>query len=76
MAANKQLFDKQKGGIDMLAIKVSQEKALEIIETREPRGLFYSVEDNGYIVGIDNTTSDAWTEDFTMLADCINWLDR
>lgn len=38
--------------------KVSTEEASEIIETREPRGLFYTIEVGKYI-GIDNSYGDA-----------------
>ena len=44
-----------------------------IIDTRQPRGLFYTRE-NGMYVGIDNTTGEAWTEDFKTLGACMEWL--
>ena len=49
--------------------KVSPLEATKIIETREPRGLFYCISAETY-VGIDNTYGDAWTEDFKSLAAC------
>lgn len=63
-------------------IKVTREEASQIIETRKPLGLFYSID---YImsefaqmkkvyVGIDNSTGDAWTEDFKSLSACKRWL--
>jgi len=55
------------------AIKTTLEKALEIIDTREPKGLFYTEED-GVFVGIDNTTGDARTEDFDTVGECFIWL--
>lgn len=57
-------------------IKITSEKAFEIIDAREPRepkGLFYTEED-GVFVGIDNTTGDAWTKEFSNLTDCLEWL--
>lgn len=54
--------------------EVTSEEAIRIIDTREPRGLFYTRE-NRKIVGIDNSTGDAWTEDFENLFDCVEWLD-
>ena len=36
--------------------KVSPEEASKIIETREPQGTFYTIED----IGIDNRSGDAW----------------
>lgn len=54
-------------------IEVSVEKAKEIIKKRTPRGFFWTL-DNGIYVGIDNTTGDAWTEDFPSLEMCLSWL--
>jgi len=54
-------------------ITVISEEASKIIETREPKGLFYLL-DNGVHVGIDNRTGDAWTEDFKSKAACSKWL--
>lgn len=59
--------------------QVNLETALSIINTREPKGLFYVVEkdkDNHDIfVGIDNTTGDAWVEQFLAEIVCLNWLE-
>lgn len=74
---------------------IDAKEAKEIIETREPRGLFLYIE-NGYviptgvngnvnlvhigniddtkIIGIDNRTGDAWTEEFDTYEDCVKWL--
>ena len=54
-------------------LKVSREDAEHIIRYRKPLGLFYR-ESNGMFIGIDNSTGDAWTEDFDRLEDCIRWL--
>lgn len=52
---------------------VNQEQAIEIIETRKPLGKF--VQDTGVeIVGIDNETGEAWTEEFPDLEECLAWL--
>jgi predicted transcriptional regulator of viral defense system len=56
-------------------IKVTPEEANEIIETRERKGLFYCIEKGTY-VGIDNSTGDAWTEDFKSLSACKRWLTK
>ena len=53
--------------------KISNKKALEVIENRLPLGQFYTIE-SGVYVGIDNTDGDAWTEDFTTLEDLKNWM--
>ena len=55
--------------------RVCQEYARQIIETREPRGYFYTVE-NGLYPGIDNGIGDAWSEDFDSREECMKWLRR
>lgn len=55
--------------------KVSILEMGKIIETREPRGMFYCIENKRY-VGCDNRTGDAWTEDFSSLDRCKRWLRK
>ena len=58
--------------------KISNEEATKIITEREPRGLFYTIENSTGVnvyVGIDNRTGDAWTEDFKSLGACKRWLN-
>ena len=55
---------------------ISKNYALTIIENMGSEsylGLYWTKE-NGVYVGIDNTTGNAWTEEFERLEDCINWL--
>lgn len=62
-----------------MIIKVTPEEASKIIETREPKGLFYTiekVETKRIYVGIDNSRGDAWTEDFKSLSACKRWLNK
>jgi len=58
--------------------KITNSEATNIIETRQPLGLFYIAEEdiNSEItyVGIDNRTGDAWTEEFELLSECKEWL--
>lgn len=54
-------------------LEVTREEASSIIETRKPLGLFY-LEDGDIIVGIDNSTGDAWVEEFSSFELCENWL--
>lgn len=58
--------------------KVSLDEADKIIETREPRGKFYTIEKSSegknVYVGIDNEDGYAWCEDFKSLASCKRWL--
>lgn len=60
--------------------KVTSEQATRIIEERKPLGNFYSIEidDVGTItyIAIDNTTGDAWVEEFTDHNEMISWLRR
>lgn len=58
---------------EYLIRKVTQAEAAAIIQSREPRGLFYQQDDNRWI-GIDNMTGDAWTEEFGSLDQCLAWL--
>jgi hypothetical protein len=63
--------------IDYPVVKVFEEEAKSIIETREPRGRFWLTEatDEGiFITAIDNTTGDAFTEAFDTLDDAVTWL--
>lgn len=55
---------------------VSHQDVLRIIESRSPRGLFIEHLEDGSCVGIDNTTGDAWTEDFPDTAQCFRWLTK
>lgn len=51
---------------------VTPRKALSIIDTRSPLGLFYTREGNKY-VGIDNSKGMAWTEDLESFRQCMEW---
>lgn len=52
---------------------VNQKEAIEIIEHRGRRGLF--IQENGATyIGIDNSTGDAWVEEFPDLLECLMWL--
>lgn len=53
--------------------RITTDEATSIIETYEPRGLFY-VEIGAGFVGIDNSTGHAWTEEFDTLPKCRAWL--
>jgi hypothetical protein len=60
--------------------KVSVEEAENIIETREPIGLFYCIEKSihtgkNVYIGIDNSYGDAWTEEFHSLVSCKKYLE-
>ena len=55
--------------------RITPEKAAEIIEGGEPRGLFLC-KDNGIFLAIDNITGDAWCEEFDRYSDSINYLNH
>lgn len=53
--------------------KVSPEYAKQIVESREQRGLFWCFDDEKYI-GIDNTTGEAYCEEFDDKNECFKYL--
>lgn len=53
---------------------ISKEEALQIVETRIPQGRFLFEDENGKYIGIDNSTKNAWTEEFPSMKDCFFWL--
>lgn len=60
--------------------KISQEEARRLLNScdgtggrYEPLGLFY-LEEQEKFVGIDNSTGDAWTEEFPDKYSCLRWL--
>jgi len=54
--------------------KVTEEAMALIIETRQPRGWYYRKAGRRCYVGVDNSTGDAWTEEFRSLRICKRWL--
>lgn len=61
-----------------LAVRITSREAGQIIKNYSPRGMFYLAgrtgDDRRVIVGIDNRTGHAWTEEFTSLLKCLKWL--
>ena len=55
--------------------EIKSEEAKAIIDKHEPRGLFY-IKEKEVNVGIDNTTGDAWVEEFSTKEECISWLNQ
>ena len=55
--------------------KINPKQADSIIDSRQPLGFFY-VLDAGVYVGIDNSTGNAWTEEFQNLCKCKHWLNN
>jgi len=54
--------------------KVTLTALQRIIETRQPRGWYYTKEARRCYVGVDNSTGDAWTEEFRSRRQCLCWL--
>lgn len=53
--------------------KVSPEFAKKIIETKGPKGLFWT-ENDGVFTGIDNNDGDTIHKEFSNKEDCMAWL--
>ena len=53
--------------------RVSPEFLCEIIENRTPCGYFLAKEGRK-LVAVDNSTFDAWTEEFTRKREAVRWL--
>ena len=53
--------------------RVSPEKVLNVIDFRTPWGLFLTKEGRKW-VAVDNTTVDAWTEEFSPKRQAVRWL--
>lgn len=53
---------------------ISADEMHSIIENRKSRGQFIAYENDKYIA-CDNTTGDAWIEEFETLEEAINWLE-
>ena len=56
---------------------IGRKEALKVIDTRKPLGLFV-LHDlcNDCYSAIDNSTGDAWVEDFDTMAEAIAWLKQ
>lgn len=54
-------------------LKVNTQTLSTIISTRNPKGMFYA-RDGSRFVAVDNTTGEAWTEDFKSRRKCMKWL--
>ena len=55
-------------------ITCTNEEIKNIIESREPWGLFICKEKEGLYVAVDNSGGDAWTEDFTTQEAAVQYL--
>lgn len=60
--------------------EITQAEAADLLATGfetgryEPLGLFLVGEAGGTWTGIDNSTGNAWTEEFGTQAECLKWL--
>lgn len=55
--------------------KVTHEEAISIIDNRIPLGTFW-VEDKGKYIAIDNSDGYAWTEEFSTIEECFDYLSN
>ena len=53
--------------------RVSSKRLTDVIERRTPLGLFLTKEHRTW-VAVDNTTGDAWTEEFSRKRQAVRWL--
>lgn len=53
--------------------KITKEEARKIIETKEPKGLFWLIDGDTFIV-IDNSRGEAFVEEFDDKEECLQWL--
>ena len=53
--------------------EITPDEMGEVIRDYSPRGLFLTKEGGGW-VACDNTSGDAWTEDFETRAEAVGWL--
>lgn len=53
--------------------RVSPEQLSSVIDCRTPLGLFLTKEGRTW-VAVDNTTGDAWTEEFSRKRHAVRWL--
>ena len=69
------LPDPVAAGPDHLIKRISKHMANLIINIRAPQGVFfYHDRFSGKYIGIDNSTRDAWTEEFPDPKSCLRWL--
>lgn len=55
--------------------KVTKKEMEEIIKSRKPLGHFYRKTSEAVYVGIDNSTGDAWVEEFDSENSLKKWLN-
>ena len=61
----------------MKIIELTPDEIRRVIEFGKPLGLFWACDKSGgdsIFVGCDNRTGDAWTEDFSTLHECMDFL--
>ena len=64
----------------MVIWEINEEEAANIIANFKPLGLFIvspaKDDDKPIFVGMDNSTGDAWVEEFSSRNECESWLRR
>ena len=59
----------------MNAIEASADFIMNVIEQAKPIGKFYFIE-SGIYVSLDNSTGEAWTEEFKTKKEAVDWLEN
>src|SRR5699024_3006648 len=61
---------------ELMAVnKVIMDYVIDNKEDEQTKGLYYH-ENDDVVVGVDNSTNDAWTEEFDHIVKCKTWLKR
>jgi len=55
--------------------EITNEEIYEIIEEGKPKGLFWCKDEDNFIA-CDNSSGDAWIEEFFDFDECIEWLQN
>lgn len=56
--------------------KVTPQEIINIIDTYKPKGLFYCIGEDGTFTAVDNSTGEAWTENFKTHREVYKFLKR
>ena len=56
--------------------KIEKSKLIHVVRNRIPKRKFYCQNSFESWTAVDNTTGEAWAEDFKTEGECINWLNK
>lgn len=55
--------------------EVGRNQAKQIINTRQSIGKYWLFDFSGKYIGLDNSSGEAWMEEFDTKQECIEWLE-